>query len=167
MLGHAHALRTRATPRLIYVKVNEEYHVSSSLVVTVLADQSSQICIIFGGASAHEYEPAVPKCAASITKPLCLHDDLYPTCEIKHTVEPLRAQNTEGKWRVAVNNIDTHYQTLIHTTRIKECLTSADACHLVPDSYESKCLQKSIYHHFSWLSTPSIINHQTPDLMPH
>ncbi|XP_063607863.1 neurotrophin 1-like [Penaeus indicus] len=188
------------------------YLVSLSLVVAVLADQTSRTSISLSGpptvshpqpsyhpgpayqpkhSTEQVHEPAVPECAANTTKSWCLQDDHYPTYEIKHAAEyhyekllslyadvadlntelsvdrpntldeetylcpsetayvrPLRAQNTEGKWRFVVNNIDVHYQTLIQTTRIEECLTSADACPLVPDCYDSKCQQKSINHRF-------------------
>merc|ERR1719187_111304 len=63
-------------------------------------------------------------------------------------VKPLRAINTDGKWRTIVNNVDVHYQTLTQTTRVEECLTAGEVCPLVPDCLESKCLQKSIYHRF-------------------
>ncbi|XP_063840985.1 neurotrophin 1-like [Scylla paramamosain] len=63
-------------------------------------------------------------------------------------VRPLRAINTEGKWRIIVNGIKVHYETLTQTTRLEECLNPGYACPLVPRCYESKCLQKSIYHRF-------------------
>ncbi|XP_045118896.1 uncharacterized protein LOC123508926 [Portunus trituberculatus] len=63
-------------------------------------------------------------------------------------VRPLRAINTEGKWRVIVNGIKVHYETFTQTTRLEECLNPGYACPLVPQCYESKCLQKSIYHRF-------------------
>ncbi|XP_047472898.1 uncharacterized protein LOC125027809 [Penaeus chinensis] len=84
----------------------------------------------------------------SVDRPNSLDEETYLCPSETAYVRPLRAQNTEGKWRVVVNNIDAHYQTLTQTARIEECLTSADACPLVPDCYESKCLQKSIYHRF-------------------
>ncbi|XP_047491527.1 neurotrophin 1-like [Penaeus chinensis] len=84
----------------------------------------------------------------SVERPNTLEEETYLCPSETAYVRPLRAQNTEGKWRVIVNNIDAHYQTLTQTTRIEECLTSGDACPLVPDCYESKCLQKSIYHRF-------------------
>ncbi|XP_063607859.1 neurotrophin 1-like [Penaeus indicus] len=84
----------------------------------------------------------------SVDRPNTLDEETYLCPSETAYVRPLRAQNTEGKWRVVVNNIDAHYQTFTQTTRIEECLTSADACPLVPDCYESKCLQKSIYHRF-------------------
>ncbi|XP_063840981.1 uncharacterized protein LOC135089346 isoform X2 [Scylla paramamosain] len=63
-------------------------------------------------------------------------------------VRPLRAVNTEGKWRVIVNGIKVHYEILTQTTRLEECLSPGYVCPLVPRCYESKCLQKSIYHRF-------------------
>ncbi|XP_037776588.1 uncharacterized protein LOC119573431 [Penaeus monodon] len=112
----------------------------------------------------HEYEPAVPECAANTTKPgVSTTTVILPTrsntpaeylydklLSLYADVADLNTglSNTEGKWRVIVNNIDVHYQTVTQTTRIEECLTFADLCPLVPDCYESKCLQKSIYHRF-------------------
>merc|ERR1711990_1198260 len=63
-------------------------------------------------------------------------------------IQPLRAVNTDGKWRVVVNGVKAHYETLTQTARIEECTTAGEACPLVPACYETKCLQKSIYHRF-------------------
>jgi len=63
-------------------------------------------------------------------------------------IQPLRAVNTDGKWRIVVNGVKAHYETLTQTARIEECTTAGDACPLVPACYETKCLQKSIYHRF-------------------
>jgi len=63
-------------------------------------------------------------------------------------IQPLRAVNTKGKWRVIVNQVKAHYETLTQTARIEECTTAGSACPLVPECYETKCLQKSIYHRF-------------------
>merc|ERR1712083_422627 len=63
-------------------------------------------------------------------------------------IMPLRAVNTDGKWRVVVNGVKAHYETLTQTARIEECTTAGESCHLVPACYETKCLQKSIYHRF-------------------
>ncbi|XP_069995757.1 neurotrophin 1-like [Penaeus vannamei] len=84
----------------------------------------------------------------SVERPNTLEEETYLCPSETAYVKPLRAQNTESKWRVIVNNIEAHYQTFTQTTRIEECLTSGDTCPLVPDCYESKCLQKSIYHRF-------------------
>ncbi|XP_071546599.1 neurotrophin 1-like [Panulirus ornatus] len=84
----------------------------------------------------------------SVERPKTLKEETYLCSSETSYVKPLRAINTDGKWRVIVNNVNVHYQTLTQTTRIEECLTSGDACPLVPECYESKCLQKSIYHRF-------------------
>ena len=63
-------------------------------------------------------------------------------------IQPLRAINTDGKWRVIVNAVKAHYEDLTQSVRIEECTTSGSACPLVPECYETKCLQKSIYHRF-------------------
>ncbi|XP_053634326.2 protein spaetzle 4-like [Cherax quadricarinatus] len=63
-------------------------------------------------------------------------------------IHPLRAQNTEGKWLIIVNNIGVSYKTYIQTVRIEECLTDNNPCPLVPMCYDSKCLQKFIYQRF-------------------
>ena len=63
-------------------------------------------------------------------------------------IQPLRAVNVHGKWRIIVNHVKAHYETLTQTARIEECTTPGSACPLVPECYETKCLQKSIYHRF-------------------
>ncbi|XP_045615595.2 neurotrophin 1-like [Procambarus clarkii] len=84
----------------------------------------------------------------SVERPKTLEEETYLCPSDTAYIRPLRAQNTQGKWRVIVNNIKANYKTYTQTTRIEECLTSGDACPLVPECYESKCLQKSIYHRF-------------------
>ncbi|XP_064113513.1 neurotrophin 1-like [Macrobrachium nipponense] len=86
--------------------------------------------------------------ALSVNRPKTLAEETYLCPSETAYVRPLRAVNTEGKWRVIVNNVDVHYETLTQTTRVEECLTGGDACPLVPECYDSKCLQKSIYHRF-------------------
>ena len=66
---------------------------------------------------------------------LCPSDTAYVT--------PLRAVNTDGKWRVIVNAVKAHYETLSQTVRVEECSGSGRACSLVPHCYETTCLQKS------------------------
>ncbi|XP_042204052.1 protein spaetzle-like [Homarus americanus] len=84
----------------------------------------------------------------SVDRPETLEEETYLCPSETAYIRPLRAQNTDDKWRVIVNDIEAHYETFTQTTRIEECLTSGDACPLVPECYESKCLQKSIYHRF-------------------
>merc|ERR1711881_436640 len=47
-------------------------------------------------------------------------------------IQPLRAVNTDGKWRVVVNGVKAHYETLTQTARIEECTTAGESCPLVP-----------------------------------
>ncbi|CAL4104546.1 unnamed protein product, partial [Meganyctiphanes norvegica] len=84
----------------------------------------------------------------SVERPNTLEEETYLCPSETSYIQPLRAQNTEGKWRVIINNIEVHYKTFTQTARIEECLTSGDECPKVPSCYESKCLQKSIYHRF-------------------
>ena len=84
----------------------------------------------------------------SVDRPKTLEEETYLCPSDTAYVKPLRAINTDGKWRVIVNNIDVHYHKLTQTTRIEECTTAGDACPLVPVCIESRCLQKSIYHRF-------------------
>ena len=63
-------------------------------------------------------------------------------------IRPLRAINTEGQWRIVVNNVKAHYETLSQTARVEHCLTPGHHCPLVPECYETKCTQKTIYHRF-------------------
>ncbi|MPC65102.1 neurotrophin 1-like [Portunus trituberculatus] len=86
--------------------------------------------------------------ALSVERPKTLDEETYLCPSATAYVRPLRAINTEGKWRVIVNNVEVHYQTLTQTARVEECLTAGDACPLVPECYGSTCLQKSIYHRF-------------------
>merc|ERR1719370_934258 len=84
----------------------------------------------------------------SVARPNTIDEETYLCPSEPSYIQPLRAQNTEGKWRVIINDINVHYKTFTQTARIEECLTSGDDCPKVPSCYESKCLQKSIYHRF-------------------
>ena len=63
-------------------------------------------------------------------------------------VTPKRAINAHGQWRIIVNEVQAHYETLTQTARIEECLHAGQPCPLVPECYETQCLQKFIYHRF-------------------
>nr|XP_045615596.1 uncharacterized protein LOC123768851 [Procambarus clarkii] len=84
----------------------------------------------------------------SVERPNTLYEETYLCPSETSYIRPLRAQNTDGNWRVIVNGISVHYKTYTQTARIEECLTAGKDCPLVPQCYESKCLQKSIYHRF-------------------
>ncbi|TRY68312.1 hypothetical protein TCAL_09662 [Tigriopus californicus] len=67
--------------------------------------------------------------------------------EVKY-IQPLRAINVHGKWRIVVNHVKAHYETLTQTARVEHCAAPGSPCPLIPKCYESKCLQKHIYHRF-------------------
>ena len=75
---------------------------------------------------------------------------------------PLRAINTAGKWRIVVNGVKAHYETLtqvnfssykaikrrdmvmlcfLQTARVEECSTPGSPCPLVPACYDTACVQ--------------------------
>ncbi|XP_066942633.1 neurotrophin 1-like [Macrobrachium rosenbergii] len=84
----------------------------------------------------------------SVERPDTLEEETYLCPSETSYIRPLRAQNTEGKWRVVINEINVHYKTFTQTARIEECLTAGEECPKVPMCYESTCLQKSVYHRF-------------------
>ncbi|CAL4124509.1 unnamed protein product [Meganyctiphanes norvegica] len=84
----------------------------------------------------------------SVERPNTLAEETYLCPSVTSYIKPLRAINTAGKWRVIVNEVEVHYETLTQSVRIEECKTAGETCPLVPECYETKCLQKSIYHRF-------------------
>ena len=84
----------------------------------------------------------------SVHGPKNLYDETYLCPSETGYVRPLRAVNTDGKWRIIVNNIKLDYEVFTQTTRVEECISYEKGCPLVPHCYESKCLQKSVYHRF-------------------
>eukprot|EP00095_Tigriopus_kingsejongensis_P007441 snap_masked-scaffold403_size186359-processed-gene-0.10 protein:Tk07441 transcript:snap_masked-scaffold403_size186359-processed-gene-0.10-mRNA-1 annotation:"Spz3" len=77
-----------------------------------------------------------------------IHDETYLCPSSTGYVMPLRAMNTDGKWRIVVNEVKAHYETLSQTARLEECTTPGQSCPLIPECYETQCLQKFIYHRF-------------------
>ena len=77
-----------------------------------------------------------------------LDDETYLCPSETSYIMPKRAINIRGQWRIIVNDVKAHYETLTQTARIEECTTEGSPCPLVPQCYETKCLQKSIYHRF-------------------
>ncbi|XP_064113519.1 uncharacterized protein LOC135220157 [Macrobrachium nipponense] len=84
----------------------------------------------------------------SVDVPDAVEEETYLCPSETSYIRPLRAQNTDGIWRIVINDIKVHYKTFTQTTRIEECLTAGEECPKVPMCYESKCLQKSAYHRF-------------------
>ncbi len=80
---------------------------------------------------------------------LPLPQETYLCPSVTKYIQPLRAVNTQGKWRVIVNHVKAHYETLSQTARVEECEGAPGTpCPLVPACYETKCVQKAIYHRF-------------------
>lgn len=94
------------------------------------------------------YKDVAVNTQISVDRLNSLEEETYLCPSETSYVQPLRAVNVDGKWRTIVNNVKAHYEILTQFARIEECLTAGDACSLVPACYESKCLQKSVYHRF-------------------
>ena len=77
-----------------------------------------------------------------------IYDESYLCASETSYIRPLRAVNTQGRWRVIVNNVKIHYQKLSQTVRVEECLHHGEPCPLVPYCYASTCLQKLVVHRF-------------------
>ena len=77
-----------------------------------------------------------------------IEEETYLCPSTSSYVKPLRAVNTEGKWRIIVNQVDSYGFKLDQHVRLEECSEAEVACPLIPSCYESKCLQKQIYHRF-------------------
>lgn len=86
--------------------------------------------------------------ANSVVRPNTLDEETYLCPSDTSYVRPLRAVNTDGKWRLIVNNIKVDYEKFTQTTRLEECVQYGKPCPLVPHCYDSSCLQKSVYHRF-------------------
>lgn len=77
-------------------------------------------------------------------------EETYLCPSLTAYVQPLRAINVEGKWRVIVNKVESYNDKFDQHARVEECDASAvnEPCPLVPTCYQSKCVQKNIYHRF-------------------
>ncbi|XP_076059653.1 uncharacterized protein LOC143036290 [Oratosquilla oratoria] len=84
----------------------------------------------------------------SVNRPDTIYEETYLCPSETSYSKLLRAVNTDGRWRVIVNNIKVDYELLTQTTRLEECTDAGRPCPLVPHCHESKCLQKSAYHRF-------------------
>lgn len=94
------------------------------------------------------YKDVLANTENSVDRLIELPQETYLCPSVTGYLMPLRAVNTAGKWRIVVNGVKAHYETLTQTARVEECTTAGEACPLVPDCYETKCVQKSIYHRF-------------------
>ena len=84
----------------------------------------------------------------SVDRLVELSQETYLCPSLTGYVTPLRAVNTAGKWRIVVNGVKAHYETLTQTARLEECTGAGEACPLVPACYNTQCIQKNIYHRF-------------------
>lgn len=78
-----------------------------------------------------------------------LIDETYLCPSTTEYVQPLRAVNVDGKWRVIVNKVESYNYVFTQTARIEECdIAVGTPCPLVPSCYESRCVQKNMFHRF-------------------
>jgi hypothetical protein len=78
-----------------------------------------------------------------------LSDEFYLCPSSTEYVRPLRAINVEGKWRTIVNGVESYGIKYTQTARVEECdVVIGTVCPLVPSCYDSKCIQKNIFHRF-------------------
>ena len=94
------------------------------------------------------YKDVIANTDNSIDRLKHLSEETYLCPSETGYVMPLRAVNTEGKWRVIVNQVKAHYETLSQTVRVEKCNGEGHPCPLVPECYETKCVQKFVYHRF-------------------
>merc|ERR1740128_1464733 len=94
------------------------------------------------------YKDVLANTENSVDRLVELPQETYLCPSSTNYLMPLRAINTEGKWRIIVNGVKAHYETLTQTARVEECNGAGQACPLVPECYDTKCIQKSIYHRF-------------------
>ena len=90
-----------------------------------------------------------------------LSQETYLCPSLTGYITPVRALNTAGKWRIIVNGVKAHYETLSQTARVEECTTGGEACPLVPACYNTRCLQKNIYHRYIITTIYNFYSHST------
>ncbi|XP_057378422.1 neurotrophin 1-like [Daphnia carinata] len=77
------------------------------------------------------------------------NDEVYLCPSSTDYVRPLRAINVEGKWRIIINRVESYGAKYTQTARIEECnVVVGNSCPLIPACYESKCIQKNMFHRF-------------------
>ncbi|KAK4012464.1 hypothetical protein OUZ56_024703 [Daphnia magna] len=78
-----------------------------------------------------------------------LEEETYLCPSSTAYVQPMRAVNVDGKWRVIVNKVESYDYLFTQSARIEECnVEVGSSCPLVSSCYESKCIQKNIFHRF-------------------
>lgn len=95
------------------------------------------------------YRDVVVNTALSIDQLNESSEETYLCPSTTAYIQPLRALNVEGKWRVIVNHLESYGYKFTQSARVEECdVKVGTACALVPDCYDSKCTQKEIFHRF-------------------
>lgn len=96
------------------------------------------------------YKNVAANTANSVDTLAKLEEETYLCPSSTNYVQPLRAVNVDGKWRVVVNKVESYGVKFDQHARVEECDADAagKSCPLVPTCYESKCLQKNVYHRF-------------------
>ena len=92
------------------------------------------------------YQDVLADTANSVDRLQTLQEETYLCSSLTSYVQPLRAQDTDGKWRIIVNGVRLHDHTFTQTARLEECGAAGEPCPLVPGCYQSSCLQKSAVH---------------------
>ena len=92
------------------------------------------------------YKDVLANTDNSVDRLVELNQETYLCPSTTSYITPLRAINTAGKWRVIVNHVKAHYESLTQTARVEVCTTAGESCPLVPSCYNTKCLQKNIHH---------------------
>lgn len=78
-----------------------------------------------------------------------LNDEIYLCPSSTGYIRPLRAINIDGKWRTIINNVESYGIKYTQTARIEECdVVVGTTCPLVDSCYNSKCIQKNMFHRF-------------------
>ena len=89
------------------------------------------------------------KTASSVDGLDKLGDEVYLCPSATGYVQPLRAMNVDGKWRTIVNRVESYGIKYTQTARVEECnVVVGTTCSLVPSCYQSKCVQKTVFHRF-------------------
>ena len=95
------------------------------------------------------YKDVLANTDNSVDRLVELSQETYLCPSLTSYITPVRAVNTAGKWRIIVNGVKAHYETLSQTARVEECTTASQPCPLVPACYNTQCLQKDIYHRYN------------------
>lgn len=95
------------------------------------------------------YKDMLANTANSVDGLKKLGEETYLCPSSTEYIQPMRAVNTDGKWRIIVNKAESYGHEFTQTVRIEECQAPVGkACPLVPSCYESKCVQKNVFHRF-------------------